>query len=66
MNMLQVEPAPADVLVVRPAMEIAKELDLLIAKARPVPLTDQVRVEKDKVRALVSELRQSLEAGRIG
>jgi hypothetical protein len=55
----------ADALFVRTAVEIAKELDGIIAKARPVPLTDQVRVEKDKVTALLSELRQSLEAGRI-
>jgi hypothetical protein len=49
----------------RPASEILKELESVMAKARPVPLTDQVRVESDRVNTLLSELRQSLDAGRI-
>jgi hypothetical protein len=50
---------------VRTVYEIVEELDRVIAKARPVPLTDQVRVERERVTALLSELRQSLDAGRI-
>jgi hypothetical protein len=50
---------------VRTADEILAELEKFIAGAKPVPLTDQVRVEKDRVDALLAELRQSLDAGRI-
>jgi hypothetical protein len=50
---------------VRTALEILEELEKVMAKARPVPLTDQVRVERDRVTELLTELRQSLDAGRI-
>jgi hypothetical protein len=49
----------------RTASEIVKELQSVIAKGRPVPLTDQVRIERDRVNALLAELQQSLDAGRI-
>jgi hypothetical protein len=50
---------------VRTASEIADDLEKLLTKGRPVPLTDQVRIEKKQADALLAELRRSLEAGRI-
>ena len=49
----------------RTAAEILEELESVMVNAKPVPLTDQVRVERDRVDALLAELRQSLDAGRI-
>ena len=49
----------------RTAFEIIMELEKVIANAKPVPLTDQVRVDRDRVQTLLTELRQSLDAGRI-
>ena len=49
----------------RTASEILEELERVMATARPVPLTDQVRVDRDRVTSLLTELRQSLDAGRI-
>jgi hypothetical protein len=62
---LQAHAARADEFPVRTASEILKELESVIANARPVPLTDQVRVGRDRVNTLLTELRQSLDAGRI-
>jgi len=44
------------------SLELVDKLDALIAKARPVPLTDQVRVDADEVRSLVEALRAAVEA----
>ena len=49
----------------RPASEILEELEAVLSDAKPVPLTDQVRVERDRVNELLAELRESLDAGRI-
>ena len=49
----------------RPAAEILEELEAAFAEAKPVPLTDQVRVDRDRINELLVELRESLDAGRI-
>jgi hypothetical protein len=38
----------------------------LLANARPVPLTGQVRLDLKEAQALVSELREALERERAG
>jgi hypothetical protein len=40
--------------------EIAKELE----KAKPVPLTNQVRIERDRLHELLRQLREALAAER--
>lgn len=62
---LEADAPPVDGSFVRTATEIVDELETLMGAARPVPLTDQVRVDKDRLSALLDELRQSLDAGRI-
>ena len=44
--------------------ELLSELDQLILNAKPIPLTDQVRIDPDRFRALVQELRDALAAER--
>ncbi len=41
-----------------------ERLEELLANARPVPLTDQVRIDLRKAQLLVSEVRDSLSAER--
>ena len=45
---------------------VLERLEELIANARPVPLTDQVRVDKRKLQMLIQELREQLAAERPG
>jgi hypothetical protein len=47
------------------AAQIVVELERLVAHAKPVPLTDQVRLDRERLQALLAELRQALESGRI-
>lgn len=42
------------------------ELDTLLREARPIPLTDQVRIDKRRAQLLVYELREHLAAERRG
>jgi hypothetical protein len=44
------------------SLEFIDRLDALIAHARPVPLTDQVRVGASEVRTLARGLRTALAA----
>jgi hypothetical protein len=44
--------------------DIVAELERVLANARPVPLTNQVRVEPDVIRKLLEELREALAAER--
>jgi hypothetical protein len=44
--------------------EVLDQLDRLLSEAKPVPLTDQVRVKKDEVRSLLQELREAVAAER--
>jgi hypothetical protein len=39
-------------------------LEALVRNARPVPLTDQVRLNPDEAKQLVAELREALSAER--
>ena len=41
-----------------------ERLEELLANARPIPLTDQVRIDLRKAQLLVSEVRDSLSAER--
>jgi hypothetical protein len=41
-----------------------ERLEELLANARPVPLTDQVRIDLRRAQLLVSEVRDSLSAER--
>jgi hypothetical protein len=41
-------------------LELIDRLDELVHNARPVPLTDQVRVDKDEVYAIVDRMRAVL------
>ncbi len=43
-----------------------ERLEELLANARPIPLTDQVRIDPRKAQFLVSELRDNLDAERRG
>jgi hypothetical protein len=45
----------------RRADEILDELDRVIRNAKPVPLTDQVRVDARTLQKLINELRQARE-----
>jgi hypothetical protein len=47
------------------ATQIVAELEQIIAKARPVPLTDQVRIDRKRVEELLRQLREALEVGRV-
>ncbi len=49
----------------RRAEEILNEIEKELAKAKPVPLTDQVRVRSDRLRELLQELREALAIGRL-
>jgi hypothetical protein len=40
------------------------EIETLLTNAKPVPLTDQVRLDLRKMQALIVELRQALAAER--
>jgi hypothetical protein len=44
--------------------DLLLELDQLIANAKPIPLTDQVRVKPEQIRELLQELRDALAAER--
>jgi hypothetical protein len=46
------------------ADDVILELEELLRRARPVPLTDQVRLRPDQVRELLARLREALEAER--
>ena len=46
--------------------EVLARLEELFADAKPVPLTDQVRVDLRKVQLLIHELREQLAAERRG
>jgi hypothetical protein len=46
------------------ADDVILELEELIRHAKPIPLTDQVRLDPDEVRQLIAELREALEAER--
>ena len=46
--------------------EALERLETLFANARPVPLTDQVRVDLREVRMLLQELREQIAAERRG
>jgi hypothetical protein len=46
------------------AEEIVDELERAIENARPIPLTNQVRIDPDAFRQLLEELRQALADGR--
>jgi hypothetical protein len=41
-----------------------EKLEAMLADARPVPLTDQVRIDKRKAQLLLQELREQLAAER--
>ena len=41
-------------------VQLLDELEGEIAKAKPVPLTDQVRLNGDRIRELLQELRAAL------
>ena len=43
---------------------VMKLLEDLLGNARPIPLTDQVRIDLRKAQLLLSELRDSLAAER--
>ena len=43
-----------------------ERIEELLSHARPVPLTNQVRLELNEARRLVDELRQALAAERRG
>ena len=49
----------------RRAEEIVAELEKQLDKAKPVPLTDQVRLERKRFQELLTELREALSAGRL-
>jgi hypothetical protein len=44
--------------------EAIEEIERFLAHAKPVPLTDQVRLNPKKLRALVDQLREALAAER--
>jgi hypothetical protein len=44
--------------------EILAELERAVENARPVPLTNQVRLDGNEVRKLLAELREALAAER--
>jgi len=44
--------------------EVLERLETLFANARPVPLTDQVRVDLREVQMLLQELREQIAAER--
>jgi hypothetical protein len=46
--------------------EALARLEALVANARPVPLTDQVRVDLREVQMLLQELREQIAAERRG
>jgi hypothetical protein len=46
------------------SQEILDELEQLLSRAKPVPLTDQVRVEGERARELLQQLREALAEGR--
>ena len=46
--------------------EVLERIEALFANARPVPLTDQVRVDLREVQVLLQELREQLAAERRG
>jgi hypothetical protein len=46
--------------------EVLERLEALFANAKPVPLTDQVRIDKRKLQMLIHELREQLAAERRG
>ena len=46
--------------------EVLERLEALFANAKPVPLTDQVRVDLRKVQLLLHELREQIAAERRG
>ncbi len=46
--------------------EVLERLEALFANARPIPLTDQVRVDLREVQMLLQELREQLAAERRG
>lgn len=48
----------------RSSQDIVADIENLLSKARPVPLTNQVRLERDKMEKLLQELRESLAVGR--
>ena len=53
-----------NVKAVRSSQDIVADIEKLLSKARPVPLTNQVRLERDKLEKLLQELRESLAVGR--
>ena len=48
----------------RSSQDIVADIEKLLSKARPVPLTNQVRLERDELEKLLAELRESLAVGR--
>lgn len=46
--------------------EVLERLEALFANAKPVPLTDQVRVDLREVQMLLQELREQVAAERRG
>ena len=47
------------------ANQIVAKLEELLANARPVPLTEQVRINRKRAQTLLVKLREALESGRI-
>ena len=46
------------------ADDVIQEIEQVLAHARPVPLTDQIRLNPDRLRDLLAELREALAAER--
>jgi hypothetical protein len=44
--------------------DLLAELERALENARPIPLTDQVRIDREDFRKLLDELRQALAAER--
>ena len=44
--------------------ELSEKLETMLREAKPVPLTDQVRIDKRRAQLLISDLRAHLAAER--
>ena len=46
------------------ADDVIQEIEQVLDHAKPVPLTDQIRLNPDRLRELLAELREALAAER--